>query len=178
MRVGSGELAKILGISRQRVNELGRRQKITREPDGLWDLDKVRAQLGHTLDPQQVSRIRSPRARAAGELDSDAMQRPPGTGSNAHDLFNRARAAKEIAIAKEKQLELKKREGELLEGADVEQTRTKELTMFKNRLLLVPDKLAARVAASSDVAECRELIETEVFGLLNDLSEAAIDDVA
>jgi hypothetical protein len=175
MHVSSTELAQILGISRQRVNELGRQQKITREPDGLWDLDKVRAQLGHTLDPQQTSRVRTPQSRTQPEPDPDL---PPGAGANAHDLFNRARAAKEIAIAKEKQLELKKREGQLVEEADVERIRTKELTMFKNRLLLVPDKLATRVAASSDVAECRELIETELFGLLNDLSEAAIDDVA
>ncbi len=115
MRVGTGELAKILGISRQRVNELGRLQKISREADGQWDLDKVRAQLGHTIDPQQTSRIRAPRTRTSGEFESNAMQMPPGAGTSAHDLFNRARAAKEIAIAKEKRLELGKREGQLLE---------------------------------------------------------------
>ena len=36
------------------------------------------------------------------------------TGST-HEIFNRARAAREIAMAKERQLELRKRQGELLE---------------------------------------------------------------
>ncbi len=177
MRVGSTELAKILGISRQRVNELGRRQKITREADGLWDLDKVRAQLGHTLDPQQASRVRTPRARAAAELDSEM---PPGAGSNAHELFNRARAAKEIALAKEKQLDLKRREGQLLEEEDVKRTRARELAMFRARLAPIPDRLAPRVAVCSDVAECRQLIEAELFGLLEVLStsDLASDDDA
>ncbi len=178
MRVGSTELAKILGISRQRVNELGRRQKITREPDGLWDLDKVRAQLGQTLDAQQASRVRSPRGRTSGEFDSEAMQMPSDGGTNAHDLFNRARAAKEIAIAKEKQLALRKIEGELLEAADVDRTWTAALTSFKNRLLLIPDRLAARLAATSSTIECREILYAEMLALLAGLSETKTDEVA
>ncbi len=50
--IGTTELAKRLGISRQRINELGRLGKITREADGQRDLDAVTRQLGRNLDPR------------------------------------------------------------------------------------------------------------------------------
>lgn len=142
------ELAAALGITRQRVNKLGRTDKITREPDGRWNLDRVRAQLGKTLDNQQEARARIGTARA-GNTD------PAEPSGNVHDVFNRARAFKETAIAKLKQLELQIRQGELLEKSDVENTWTRGFTAFKNRLLLFPDKVAPKVAVCPDVLECR-----------------------
>jgi DeoR/GlpR family transcriptional regulator of sugar metabolism len=47
-RVKTGELAKVLGISRQRVNELSRKGKLTRSADGKWDPDRARSELKRT----------------------------------------------------------------------------------------------------------------------------------
>ncbi len=52
-RIRTGELAKRLGVSRQRVNDLAREGKLTRDPDGLWDPDKVRGEPSRTLSRQQ-----------------------------------------------------------------------------------------------------------------------------
>ena len=41
MTVSTSTVARSLGISRQRVNELARKGRITRETDGRWDLSKV-----------------------------------------------------------------------------------------------------------------------------------------
>ena len=98
----------------------------------------------------------------------------PMSGSM-HDIFNRARAAKEIAIAKERQLDLRRRQGELLEASEVEQAWTRKLTSFKNRLLGIPDKIASRLAVCSDALECRALLDGELRVALNTLSENEAD---
>jgi hypothetical protein len=172
MTVGTTELANALGISRQRVNELGRMGKITREADGKWDLKKVHAQLGRRLDASQTrrARVRTPQPRAT-DVDPDGN----GASGNVHEIFNRARAAKEIALAKREQLELRRREEELLERREVEQLWTTMLTAFKNRLLLAPDKLAPKVAVCSDVLECRAIIEREIRNMLLVFSESKDD---
>ncbi len=178
--IGTSELANHLGISRQRVNELGRLGKIHRVADGGWDLEDVRRQLGRRLDPQQQAKSRN----TGGSIPSNpfeqrAEQDPPiGGGGNAHELFNRARAAKEIAAAKSMQLDLKQREGQLLDYDDVKHTWGSVFVRFKNSLLYVPGRLARKVAVCSDEAECRQLIEDELVALLNILSETRFDNVA
>jgi DNA polymerase sigma len=78
-------------------------------------------------------------------------------------------------MAKERQLELRKRQGELLEASEVESVWTQALTSFKNRLLSLPDKLAPRVAACPNVLECRAMIDQEVRKVLIALSETKAD---
>lgn len=171
-RIGVSELAKQLGISRQRVYDLMREGKLTRGADGRFDPARARAELGRTLDSSQThrARVRLPQPRAM-DVDAEGC----GTGGNVHEIFNRARAAKEIALAKKEQLELRRREEELLERTEVEQVWTNTLTAFKNRLLLAPDKLAPKVAVCSDVLECRAIIELEIRSILLTLSESKDD---
>ena len=163
-RIRTGELAKRLGVSRQRVNDLAREGKLTRDPDGLWDLDKARAELSRTLDGQQkvkaqLGGVPPAATRARSEAAPEGAGIPPlAERGSSHELFNRARAAKEMAIARERQYTLKKLEGSLLERDDVRRTWTAGLTAFKNRLLLVPDRLAPRLAVLGDILECREAI--------------------
>ena len=61
MSIGTGDLAKALGISRQRINELARKGKITREPDGMWELEKVRGEMARNLEanPADISVARA-----------------------------------------------------------------------------------------------------------------------
>ncbi len=179
--VGATALAKFLGVSRERVYQLLREGKITRNADGSFDPHAVARQLGRNLDPQQQPKAKvSPPAAAANPFERQQKPDPeaPITGGSAHELFNRARAAKEIAIAKERQFALRRLEGQLLDAADVTQSWTKLLIRFNNRLLQIPDRLARRVAASSDERECRQLIHDEMISLLNTLRETKADEIA
>ena len=49
--------AKLLGISHQRLGQLRDAGKATPEPDGRFDLEKVRAELKRTIDPMSDSKI-------------------------------------------------------------------------------------------------------------------------
>jgi hypothetical protein len=177
MKLGTTALAKLLGISRQRVNELGRLGKISREKDGRWNLEKVQAQLGRTLDKQQAPRAGQVRSNDSAP-DDEAERSPAGGPGSSYEIFNRARAAKEIALAKEKQLDLKQRQGQLVEITKMEAVLTLGLTAFKNRLLLAPDRLAPKVAVCSNVLECREIIDEEMRDILSTLSEIKLNDAA
>jgi hypothetical protein len=162
------KLAAELGISHTMLNRQYSRGKFKEEPGGGFDVDKVRAALARNADVAQPSQSKKA-DRPQGE--SDAAENAGST----YDLFNRARAVKEMAVAKEKQLNLRQRQDELLEASDVERAWSAGLTAFSNRLLLIPDKLAAKVAACNNVLECRALIEEEIRAAIRALSEINAD---
>jgi len=181
-RVGTGELAKRLGISRQRVSDLAKEGKLTREPDGQWDVARAMAELSRTLDNQQRRRVRlaavpqnSPAPVQVDETGDFSLPGQTLSARTTHDLFNRARAAKEIALAKERQLDLRRREGELLEAREVERAWTQKLTSFKNRLLAIPDRLAQKLAAISEDREIRAVLDGEIKMALQALIEKKAD---
>jgi hypothetical protein len=162
-------LATQLGVTHTLLNRYHAEGRFSAEPGGGYDVEKVRAALAQHADisqPRQAGRHPAPAAGATEEL---------GGAGSAYDIFNRARAAKELAIAKERQLNLRKRQGELLETEDVERTWTEATRRMINRLLLVPDKLAPRVAASSEVLEIRALIDSEIRAAIRALYEAESD---
>ncbi len=180
-RVKTGKLAEMLGVSRQRIGDLAREGKLTRSADGRWDPDQARAELSRNLQAQQKVKARLGQAppTATPPRSEPAPEAAPileGRGT-AHELFNRARAAKEMAIAKERQYALKKLEGSLLERDDVKRSWTQGLSAFKTQLLNMPDRLAPKVAALGGVLECREAIYAEVVAVLQALNQTTQADL-
>jgi hypothetical protein len=96
-------------------------------------------------------------------------------GGTAYEIFNRARAAKELTAAKERQLNLRKRQGELLEEADVRRTWTETLSRFESRLRQIPDIIAPRLVPLDDVLEIRALVAKEIDAALRALYEGEAD---
>jgi hypothetical protein len=78
----------------------------------------------------------------------------------------------ELAEEKRKKLELERRqkEGELIEVAKVMQVWASMLSVIRNRLLQMPQKLAPLVA-SSDPTEAKAILEKEFTALLSELKE-------
>ena len=157
------QLAAHLGKSHTMLNRDLAKGKFREEPGGGFDVEKVRTALARGRDMAQPGRS----AIHGGE--------PSGSGGSMYDMFNKARAAKEVARAQELQLNLRKRQGELLEERDVERTWANSLMRFENRLMLMPDKLAPRVAVLDDVLEIRALIDKEVRAALRALYEREAD---
>jgi hypothetical protein len=91
--ISTPELAKKLGISRQRVNELGRMGKIQREADGQWNLERVHAAIERNLYPGQRRALAGPSFPVArGKIERlelyerirDGLQRLPAVLLDAH----------------------------------------------------------------------------------------------
>ncbi len=66
------EAARRLGVSDTTMHKAERSGRITREPDGRWDVAKTRARLLDTADPQ-----RSP---LAGSAAAEGIQRGSTSG--------------------------------------------------------------------------------------------------
>jgi len=162
------QLAPFVGKSFSMLSRDYRKGKFREEPGGGFDVDKAKAALARNADPAQP-----PRRPAAGR--DAAIADEIGMSGTAYEIFNRARAASALTVAKERQLNLKKRQGELLEEADVRQTWAATLVRFENRIRQIPDILAPRVAAMEDVLEIRALIAKEIDAALRALYESEAD---
>ena len=64
--ISTPNIAKMLGISRQRVNELGRLGKIPREADGRWNPERVRVALEQNLDQRRRRPRQGPQSYGFG----------------------------------------------------------------------------------------------------------------
>ncbi len=173
--VGTADLAAILGISRQRVNELGRQGKIAREPDGKWNPAKVAAALGKNLDGRQASPARDRAEKPAHDVgqhkgqpdsqeQSDGPEPPKGTL-----LYEQWRLTREKAD-RERQVRLKDA-GELLVRSEVRSAVAAMVNSACNRLATISDELCDKVAATSDPVRCRELIRAKINEARSELSE-------
>ena len=166
--ISTAQLAAILGISRQRINELGRKGKISREPNGQWNLVKVHEALRNNLDVRQITPSLSGRHKIPIEPQNTSA---PSGEIVAEGTFLEAQRRHEWLKVQKEELALQVRRGELIEKKELERELGALLTAFRNRSMLMPDKLAPRVAVTTDVLECRALIEREVRELLSILSE-------
>lgn len=95
------------------------------------------------------------------------------SAGSSHD-FMASRARREGALAEMAELELRRRVGSLMPTADVERIVAGMITTARSRLLMLPDKLAPRVAVMSNVIECRQAIQDAVHEALLDLSEGKV----
>jgi len=169
--IGATELAKHLKISRQRIYQYIDEGKIPREPNGKFDLDKVLQALKRNLDIKQPAR----------SLKSTDRSSQPGLSGQKIDgkrqpTFAEVQLQHEIAKTIKAQLEAKRLQETLVDIAEVEKTWSAMCTTFRNRMLLLPDKLAPRVSVVEDVRECSNLIFKEVEEALTALSEYQPDE--
>jgi phage terminase Nu1 subunit (DNA packaging protein) len=160
--LSSSALAAELGISRQRVNELGRKGKIQRNPDGTWDLAKVRADLGHSIDGSQKSPARDGMAAEAPE--APVVEPPKGTLLYEQWRLTREKADREA-------VDRQAIEGKLLKREEVKSAWSGMIAAVTNRLESIPDELCDRLASTVDAIECREILADKIREARMQLSE-------
>jgi len=170
------ELATTLGVSVARLNELGRKGKISREANGGWDLGKVRAALGQNLDTRQASPARgdadAPRNPRPAPVAPQqfAPQRAPEKGTLAHAqlMHEQARAARAA-------LEAQRLEGKLIDRQLVQTEWTSVAASIRSAMLAVPSRVVNRVPA-----EWRRtlipILEEEIRGGLTSASDEIRND--
>jgi hypothetical protein len=124
-------LARQLGVSETAVRRAEKAGRIGREPDGAWDLAKVRAAWGGNTDPAQqrpplergsdgpaqAGRLIKPVAEAAVGAVRETLREhgePVTTGAM---TFMKARTANEVLKAQERRLRLQQMKGEVVDRA-------------------------------------------------------------
>lgn len=177
MSIGTGDLAKVLKISRQRINQLEKKGKITREADGKWDPETVANQLHRNIDARSVSnkehRVASAAAAdpaADGPVQNKLLSEMSDDEVGAISLFE-AQRRHEIAKGRKAEMEVEKLKGRLIDAFETVQAWGDMITSARNRALLIPATAAPRVAVVSDVLECQHILDREIRSFLSEISE-------
>jgi hypothetical protein len=149
------EVARRLGISHTALQKAQRSGRIAPEPDGGWDVEKVRAQLARTADPARktggMATPTPPSPRPAAKplpigAPAPALD-PPPSGSSYHT----ARTANEVLKAQERKLRLEERKGQLVDKARALLLVHRLAKEERDAILGWPARVAAEMAAELGV---------------------------
>jgi len=146
--------------------------------DAQWAANTHPTQGRETKEETQPPRQQQPSKTAPA--DSTGIKADPGKGDsaavNASSLkFNIGRAAKMAYEAATAELNYKVRVGELVERAK-EESRAKALAIeIKDKLLGIPDRLSALLAAESDALRVHIMLTDEIVIVLERLSTSRED---
>jgi hypothetical protein len=149
------EVARRLGISHTALQKAQRSGRITPEPDGSWDIEKVRAQLARTADPARktggMATPTPPPPRPVAKplpigAPAPALDPPPSGAS-----YHTARTANEVLKAQERKLRLEERKGLLVDKARALLLVHRLAKEERDAILGWPARVAAEMAAELGV---------------------------
>ena len=170
-RVTLSELARRLGQHKSYVHKLKTRGVLTFDESGLIDEDVARQSIEQNKDPDKgyMAEVNLRQRERSGEsappADDADRGRAPGNLS-----YMRAKTMREAFNAKIAELEYKERKGELRDAQTVRKAITDAAVVIRTALERIPDKLALRLAAESDVERCHQLMTDECDQLLSELT--------
>ena len=141
------EAARRLGVSDTTMHKAERTGRITREPDGQWDITKTRARLLDTADPQ--------RSQLSG---SAAAEGTP---------FARLKVAQLALKVEAQRLALDESKGRLLDVATANATIDEIASTMRDALLNWPARVAGVIAAELGVEP--HLLQTILQQHINEL---------
>jgi hypothetical protein len=149
------ELARRLGVSHTALQKAQRAGRIAPEPDGAWDVEKVRTRLAESSDPTRKTAAFAaplpprPAAPAAAPLTPPAAADPlPRAAQN---TFHDARTANEVLKAQERRLRLDERKGKLVDKARALLLVHRLAKEERDAILAWPARVAAEMAAELGV---------------------------
>ena len=185
--VSNRGLARRLGVSETAVRRAEKAGRIGREPDGAWDLVKVRAAWAGNTDPAQQrggpsggngSRRATPRAvKPVPETALGAVRdtlREHGEPVSAGGMtFMQARTANEVLKAQERRVRLQRMKGELVDRAKAVAQVFRLARDERDAWVNWPARVAAMIAAELEVDahKLHTVLERQVREHLNELAE-------
>lgn len=153
-KASQAQLARLLGISRQAVNDLVNRNIIPIDAGGKIDVALARVALAERVRPSAKSNAEStaaevpPAGNTAGEQDPDHVPLS----------YHVAKTLREAANARMDQLRLRKMQGELTEISKVEAAIFTASRMLRDMVLNVPKRIAADAVATGDARLCERMM--------------------
>lgn len=156
------EYAKHRGVSQVAVLKAIKTGRITKQPDGSIDPEKADEEWARNTDFS-----RNPdKARATRAGEAPPMQSGPD--------YTVSRAVREAYTARLAKLEYEEKVGTLVKADDVKLTWFNTLRIIRDRVLQLPDRMAATIAAETDVNKIKADMGAELRRILDD----AADEIA
>ena len=178
------DLARQLGVSETAVRRAEKAGRIGREPDGAWDLARVKAAWSDSTDPAQQRPARSgrpavkrrslkPVPEAALGAVRDTLREHGEPIAAGAMTFMQARTANEVFKAQERRLRLQQMKGELVDRAKAVAQVFRLARDERDAWVNWPARVAAMIAAELEVDphKLHTVLERQVRDHLAELAE-------
>lgn len=180
-RLNQAALARLLGISRQSINELVTRGILTVGEDRLIDVQQARTAIAHrmrpdskalaaildrapeTPPPEPAPHVQAPTQPAADQPASDQNKPDPTVTS-----FHVARTLDMTARAKRAQLDLAQKQNLLLEREQIERDLYAIARELRDRHTNTARRISAELANATTADDCERILLREFNSMLTD----------
>jgi len=156
LTVPVGTLANICNLTNERIQQLTKENVIIKKERGRYELW---ASLKNYIKYLQV-RVGGSRGASGDEVEGD------DAGN-----YQRHRARLYKAKAENAEIEVGLIKGNVHESRAVEKVWDDMISNARSKLLAMPTKLAPKLEGVTDIAELKEIIESEIYQALQELSD-------
>lgn len=171
-RLKQAALARTLGVSRQAIGDLIKRQIIPMAADGLVDVEMARIAIANRVRPSgktaasmQPGSLPPASARASNPAGpAGATTAPPDDDLMSYHV---AKTLREVAEAKLAQLKLAELRGDLIRREDMERAVGALAAGLRESVLQIKARLAPLLAAESDIMKISAMLDAELRAALN-----------
>ena len=156
-------LARELGVSRQAVHDLVKREVLTKDKDGLIDVEMAKLALLNRVRPSGKTTQTLQTPSATTETPNQAVaQPPPPIDENAEiTSYHVAKTLREAAEAQIARLKLAEMKGQFLVKADFERHLFNAGRMLRDTLTNCARRIGAEVSGLATAEECEAVIDRE-----------------
>ena len=162
MGMNASAYARHRGVSHVAVLKALKAGRIAKEPDGTIDPVKADALWNKNTSPAQ-QRKASKQPTVERPVETPAVSNGPS--------YAQSRAIKEAYNARLAKLEYEEKSGILVRTDTIKVSWFNVLRVLRDRTLNLPDRLAPILAAEMDPKQVRELLDTELRQILNDVAD-------
>jgi phage terminase Nu1 subunit (DNA packaging protein) len=193
MEVNQAEFARIVGVSKPYITKLVKSGKLNLNANGKLNLEESQKILNTSKNPsfdanrehakKQKGVPLKERVEKAQELkpepkakkqdlidDEDTKDLDSENAFKINLLFNKARAAEKVALAKLRDIDVKIKKGELLDAEIVKKEAAEVGNLITQKLYNMVYKLAPLLVGIEDQKRSKEILESEVEIVLEELN--------
>ena len=192
MEVNQAEFARIVGVSKPYITKLVKTGKLKLNENGKLNLEESKKILSSSKNPsfdanrehaqkqkgvplkervEKAQEARPPKNEKTNlideedtkDLDSESMYK-------INILFNKARAAEKVALAKLRDIDVKIKKGELLEAETVKREAAEVGNLITQKLYNMVYKLAPLLVGVETQKQAKDILESEVEIVLEELN--------
>ena len=180
MGITQKELARRMGVTPQAVSKRVKAGRLTLLADGTLDPEMAEREWNATREPapSQTATSKPPAATVPAAARSEPSGSQPtttrsSTQPGATGTYAQAKTADALYKAKLRQIEFEHRSGTLVRSDDVEQHWYALAQAVRTRLMAIPQRLAAELAATDDIHRVRLRLDEEIRTALEELAQDA-----
>ena len=192
MEVSQAEFARIIGVSKPYITKLVKTGKLKLNENGKLNLEESKKILSSSKNPsfdanrehaqkqkgvplkERVEKAQSakPLNEKAKDLidDEDTKDLDSESMYKINILFNKARAAEKVALAKLRDIDVKIKKGELLDAETVKREAAEVGNLITQKLYNMVYKLAPLLVGVETQKQAKDILESEVEIVLEELN--------